>query len=670
MSVGEGSSAGRFARVAIESPLPQLDRLFDYAIPTELASACQPGVRVRVPFGRGATLHDGFVVETVDSTDFVGEPSVLAEVVSPVAVLPYASYALLRAVADRQAGVLSDLTKLAVPKRSVRVEKAWLAAVTNRDVTSSSIQLRLNFRHRPTGYGSRCTLLAEPRLVPVALTTDIGGGDVQPANLTESQVQGWIAHLVAFALEQLRQAKSAILIVPDFRDQNRVAAAFADLGLQHVLTHFGTEQLGSARYSAFLRCLEAEPTVVLGSRVAAYAPVSQLGGIAIYDDGDDSLSEPTAPYVHTRDVALIRQQQTSCSLLFTGHARSSEVQRLLEIGYLTDLTAAFAKPRIAVTEPGLRVDPTSFQAAREALAAGKAVLVQVAATGNSTGTYCASCGERSRCRFCNGPLFLDSSATPRCRWCSAINLGTACHACGQTKTRSGVAGSTRTAAELGKAFPGVQVVEATHAHRIESVKPGKRLVVATPGAEPTVEGGYGAVIILDGQRLAARDTLRASEQAVALWSNAISLLATEGRAVGVGLATGLGRDLALWNQEQIAANEFAARRELSFPPACRMASITGPKELGAQVTEGLAAALPHGDSIEVLGPIQSEQRDASLANAAWRYLVRYEYSVGEALAKELKARVLMVNAANKAVNARSGRASRAVRLRMDDSEVI
>src|SRR5690606_36068170 len=37
-------------------------------------------------------------------------------------------YALARRVADRAAGGASDILRLAVPKRQVRVEKAWLAA--------------------------------------------------------------------------------------------------------------------------------------------------------------------------------------------------------------------------------------------------------------------------------------------------------------------------------------------------------------------------------------------------------------------------------------------------------------------------------------------------------------------------------------------------------------
>ena len=195
-------------------------------------------------------------------------------------------------------------------------------------------------------------------------------------------------------------------------------------------------------------------------------------------------------------------------------------------------------------------------------------------------------------------------------------------------------------------------------------------MVATPGAEPVVPGGYKAVIILDGQRLASRDTLRASEQAVNLWSNAVSLMASDGRCVGVGLATELGKRFALWDQRGIAASELANRRELRFPPHCRMASIAGPRELIDAVVENLAQISEKPGAIEVLGPLLQGESGPAIPVPVWRYLVRYEYSVGEQLAKELKARVLIANAGTRSINAKSGRASRSVRLRMDDSEVI
>jgi primosomal protein N' (replication factor Y) len=654
--------------VAIDSPLPQLDRLFDYTIPGELQADCRVGVRVQVPFGRGGAVHDGFVVALASSSEF--NASQIAAVTSSVPVLPPELFELLRSIADRQAGTVSELLKLAVPKRSVRVEKAWLESQRIRSGFTAP-QTSLDFPGRPRHFYGRHTVLAEPRLVRASF---IGDTVAQNQHL---QLQGWIALFIAAALENLSQGKSTIIVVPDFRDQERLRSAFLQIDLSAYIANFDTTQTASARYAAFLQCLEPSPVIVIGSRVAGYAPVSKLGSILIWDDADQSLTEPTAPYIHAREVALLRQQQSGCDLLLAGHSRSAECQRLVEIGYLTDSTANFAPPKIAVTDPGLRVDSTSYQAARQAFESGGAVLVQVANTGHSTGTYCASCGQRAQCSSCHGPLFVDTAGTTRCRWCSALNLNVRCPECGQSKVRLGLAGSTRTASELGKSFPGVPVTEATFEKRIQHLKAGKRLVVATPGAEPYIDGGYAAVILLDGQKLLAKDTLRATEQAINLWSNAVSLMAPGGLAVGVGLATPLGQKFALWDQRSLAAQELASRRELGFPPHFRMASVTGPRALVDQVVQNLDPVDFAGKvgGFEILGPLAQQVQPgaatpASVAEPLWRYLIRYDYTLGEGLATELKARSLRINAGNKAINAKSGRTSRAVRIKMDDSEVI
>ena len=122
-----GVTPRRVARVLFESPLPQLDRLFDYAIPERLADEAVPGVRVRVPLRTAGRLVDAYVVETDDDP---GERplSEIDAVVSPVPVLTPGLYALARRVADRAAGSAADILRLAIPKRMVRAEKVWAAA--------------------------------------------------------------------------------------------------------------------------------------------------------------------------------------------------------------------------------------------------------------------------------------------------------------------------------------------------------------------------------------------------------------------------------------------------------------------------------------------------------------------------------------------------------------
>jgi primosomal protein N' (replication factor Y) len=116
------------ARVLLDSPLPQLDRLFDYAVPERLSPIALPGVRVKVPLRSAGRMVEGWLIELGDPEPGGRPLSELAEVVSTVPLLPQRLYELARSVADRAAGSASDVLRLAVPKRMVRAEKAWLAA--------------------------------------------------------------------------------------------------------------------------------------------------------------------------------------------------------------------------------------------------------------------------------------------------------------------------------------------------------------------------------------------------------------------------------------------------------------------------------------------------------------------------------------------------------------
>src|SRR5580698_10733920 len=99
------------ARIAVDLPLAHLDRPFDYLVPAKLADQARPGVRVRVRFA--GKLTDGFVLDRVDSSEHQGRLSYLERVVSAEQVLAPEIAGLARAVADRYAGTLADVLRLA-----------------------------------------------------------------------------------------------------------------------------------------------------------------------------------------------------------------------------------------------------------------------------------------------------------------------------------------------------------------------------------------------------------------------------------------------------------------------------------------------------------------------------------------------------------------------------
>ena len=619
-----------YARVVIDSPLPQLDRLFDYVIPQHFVDLVKPGVRVQVPFGRGTAKHSAYVVELAQTPSFDGQLSEISEVISELPVLTADVYKLARAVADRQAATASDVLKLAIPSRSVAVEKKAIGLSTEIQVAKNEPQ------------GLRETALQ------------------QPVQIADEPV--WVTDFLSRIKAEAAQGRSTITIVPDYRDQALLLAALAKSDVAALAVDYSTDQTPSKRYSGFLTALQKSSCAVVGSRAAIFAPVNNLGAILIWDDGDQALVEPTSPYFHVRDVALIRQQQSNCNIFFAAHSRSTEIERLVELGYLSDVTRNFAVPKLAVSTAESRVDSMAWQAIRTALDTG-AVLIQVANKGQSVSAYCADCSDRASCSVCAGPIWLGADKHPRCRWCNATNLNFTCQSCGGRTLKQGRAGSNRTAAEFGKAFAQAQIIEANAEHRLQWIKPGKSIVVATPGAEPRVPGGYAAVVILDAKETLSKDSLRATEDALRSWSNAIAMLSPSGHAVITGLSQKLGQQVALWSQVELSKIELQHRKELRFAPAVRMASVEAERPLLEQVI----TSMPSFDGVEVLGPIASNQQSAL---QTWRILLRYEYSQGAKLAEFLKALSLQLSAGQSRVSAKSGRAVRPIRIKMDDSQVI
>lgn len=634
------------ARVAITSALPQLDRLFDYQVPDDLLELIAPGVRVRVPFGRGKKLQEGFVVELSNSSDYVGQLGSVSEIVSLAPVLTKEIYELARAVADRQAATLSEVLRHAVPDRSVAVEKAWLS-LHSENTRPSTIAKPKSSVSRSSEVvseelGKRTTQLVEPRVL-------------------ETGPQ-WVTEILKLSLLQAKLRKSTLIIVPDARDQVLVLTALENSHLSTHLIDYSSKLTKSKRYKAFLDCQGQDFSIVIGSRSAIYAPVQNLGQIVIWDDGDQSHKEQSAPYSHTRDIALIRQQQQDCELHYLGHVRSPEVERLRQIGYLREKVTEFTPPNLVFSESESRVDSAAWVAIREGLLRGP-VLVQVLSKGNSSSVFCKDCHTRANCRSCNGPLWIDSGNQVLCRWCAASNLNFSCHQCQGSKLSAGRAGSGKTLSDFGKAFPGHAVVEATGDDPRYSINRTNCLVISTPGAEPFVEGGYEAVVILDAPMALGMDSLRATEEAVRSWSNAIALLGSAGRAVIVGLSGILADKLAIWSQAEIATFEFRNRSELRFPPAVRLASLGAQRDLIAE----LLPALRELSGVEVLGPVQVVSRGLDIET---KLLLKYDYSVGAELAKSLQVEVAKLSAGSVRSNPRTGKSMRPIRIKMDDFDVL
>src|SRR6185295_9976800 len=123
------------------------------------------------------------------------------------------------------------------------------------------------------------------------------------------------------------------------------------------------------------------------------------------------------------------------------------------------------------------------------------------------------------------------------------------------------------------------------------------IVVATPGAEP--RAAYGAALLLDGWALLARPDLRVAEETLRRWLGAAALVvpASDGGRLGrvvvaADAALAPVQALVRWDPSWHAAQELAARAEVGFPPAVRMAAVEGAPGAVAEVLDAVLAGSP------------------------------------------------------------------------------
>ncbi|WP_294641689.1 primosomal protein N' [uncultured Rothia sp.] len=733
------------ARVRVDSTLPQVDRTFDYRVPAELSEDAVPGARVRVLFN-GHELT-GYIEERAATTDWTRTSLLpLKSVLSRVPAVAPEIFALAEALADRYASTVANVLRLAVPPRIAALDKKYAPLLPGYESAylgdSAPESEHVESEHAALGHAdpepsaaSAASTHADPYawlatpgapapfvLDPPALNLDASDAasvfsdyengaefieDVAAGAATRAVMTvlpGHLEHTWADVLATALAAaatsgRGAIAVVPTAKNLDLLEAALAERLPADSFVRLSSDSTPHTRYHGFVKARLGRVPVVIGTRAAAYAPVANLGLVVCWDDGDSSLVEQRAPYCHARDVLLLRASAENTAALFAGFSMSSEAARLVRTRWASHVRAPRAlvrdySPRIFSTgsEFELARDPLAamariphlaFEHARRALARGP-VLVQVARSGYIPSFSCERCRMPARCGECSGPLSVASgSSVPSCSWCGHLAQQWRCSECGFTHWRYSAAGVTRTAEELGRAFPNVPVISSAGDHVRASVGPEPALVVATPGAEPVAFGGYAAALLLDADKMLRFDSLRAPEAALRRWLNAAALVrpaALEGTVVTTASPSPVEQALVRWDPAWFAREELEERAQTGLPPAVRTAAVTGAEaDVRAFMEEFLgSSALPERvrEQLRIVGPVPLDQgyfawseslvedSEEAPVQGDWRTLMFFSYGIAQQVTRELRATRATIAALKKNVG------ERPVQIRCDGLDVL
>lgn len=590
------------AGVVVDSPLPHLDRPFDYAIPEALPWVTI-GTRVRVPFagrlvsGVVVSLHDGESAHVVKPVRSGGRlPSFSPEALS-----------LARMIAERYAGSLWDVLRLMGPPRVAAVERLawdeWAATPGTADAlmrrpagNTSHLVEAATTAGLPTTRGDRALWVATPRRPEVA-----------PADALLGAALGTAAH-----------GGTSIVIAPDARAMAALLRAAVAAGLSRWNSRVGgdiavldSDDGASVRYGSYLAAMRGLVPLVIGTRQAAWQPVPDLAGVVVWDEASSTLAEPRAPYPHARTVAAMRAQDSGAALLIAGHVVSAEALALVEHDFARRVESRPERSGLAAIEViGAERREREGGAGRHwlpdrewplllAAAATGVAAVVVPQAGYASGLACVRCGTPAECPECSGDLSRSAAtAVAKCSDCGVEAPDWHCPECREHRTRPVGLGVDRLAAQVTRMAPGVNVVQSSSTVGvIPDLTVDHGIVVATPGALPAVVHGYGHVTVV-GARVSITDGLGSEAQSLRRWLNAAALVAPRqdgGRMSVVGeLPEEIRQALVSWDGASVAARDLAQRVTLGLPPHRRALRIDGPPDAideAAHAVGGMTADL-------------------------------------------------------------------------------
>jgi primosomal protein N' (replication factor Y) len=354
---------------------------------------------------------------------------------------------------------------------------------------------------------------------------------------------------------------------------------------------------------------------VIGTRNAVFAPLQNLGLIAIWDDADENYFSQQSPYWNAREVAILRARLNACDFNSFGNCESVAINQLIKDKEIIrvpfiDGDSKNYWPQVFTLDDSSsdpiertkRIPNKAWELVKEGLKSGN-VLIQVPRLGYSSNLQCSSCRESARCNGCSGPLLTkQKNSAPECKWCGKVASSWRCRYCNTREFRISVVGQTKTVEELGKSFPGVNILTSGGATILRNVEESNSIIVATPGAEPKTPNGYSAAILLDAYLLLGVPSLAASEEALRKWLHLFTLLKPEsdgGKVFITSESTNrVVQALIKHDPNWLIDNEQELRTETKLHPSVTTISLKGDLKEINQLLE----TFNNDVSISVMGP--------------------------------------------------------------------
>ncbi|MBI1965484.1 MAG: primosomal protein N' [Betaproteobacteria bacterium] len=443
-------------RVALDVPLATL---FDYR--ADDASRADVGCRVTVPFGRQQTVI-GVILEVAETTRIAaGRLKPVLRVLREEPALTDADLQLLRFAADYYHHPLGAAVMAALPARlrqpgGKRSRASGAVQAQSRGITAATPP---RVHGAPPLTGEQARAVEEIRSALGAFRPMLLLG------VTSSGKSEVYLHAVADALAAGRQA---LLLVPEIALTPQLEALVRDRfpGTAAVSLHSGLN--AGERHAHWRAAQGGHARIVLGTRLAVFTPLPELGLIIVDEEHDASYKQAEGFRYSARDLAVVRARLCNVPVVLGSATPALESYSNAAGGRYRLLTLesriGAPPPRIACldTRAARPVDGLSeplLAAIAECLKRGEQSLIFINRRGYAPVLRCPACGWVSACHRCSAQLVLHlKDRRLRCHHCGhqeAVPAG--CPGCGNPQLAPLGQGTQRVEAALSERFPRARI---------------------------------------------------------------------------------------------------------------------------------------------------------------------------------------------------------------------
>ncbi|MDD6223813.1 MAG: primosomal protein N' [bacterium] len=502
--------------VLVELGNRNMNKTFDYLVPTSLESKIKIGIRVQVPFGKQQL--EGFVLNIKKATSLEVELKEIITILDEEVILNEELLKLGKYIMNATLCTLISAYQVMLPKalkakHKVSIQKKWESYITlsttydpycKRNANQTQIISllktvgRMNKKELETISSSSVKTLLKHKVI-IENKEEVYRRKNQTEILTKYPLTSLQKQIVEKVLEKrgkdqvfllhgvtgsgktevymelvektLKEGKESIVLVPEISLTEQIVARFQkrfsdDIAILHSRLSDGE------KYDEWRKIARGEVKIVIGARSAIFAPLKNIGLLIIDEEHTTSYKQESTPKYHAIDIAKWRSNYHKCPLILGSATPTLESYARAKKGiyYLLEMKERVhqkALPEVEIVDMNQAMKTCKGHFShlltnkiQESLEKKEQVILLLNRRGYSSFVSCQQCGYVEKCPKCDITLtYHKSSGMLRCHYCGyATNQREFCPECSEKSMTNLGLGTEKIEEEIKQLFTTAKVI--------------------------------------------------------------------------------------------------------------------------------------------------------------------------------------------------------------------